>query len=107
MNAKTKTGAGADPSDVADQLAILRDDISALTSTVAELAKLKGVEVSQATKDQIDAAKQTAATQARAAKDQAALLQDQANEFVRTQPATAVGMAAAVGFVIGIMMSRK
>jgi ElaB/YqjD/DUF883 family membrane-anchored ribosome-binding protein len=105
MNTKTKTS--PDPSDVADQMAQLRADISILTSTVTEMAKVKGVEVSQATKDQLEAAKATAATHAQAAKDQAGLLQDQANDFVRTQPATAVGMAAAVGFVIGMLMSRK
>jgi len=105
MNAKTKTN--VEPADVADQMATLRADISALTSTVSELAKLKGSELSDAAKDQIASAKNVAAAQSEAAKQQAAQLQDQANEFVRTQPATAVGMAAALGFVIGMLMTRK
>ncbi|MGJ8616640.1 MAG: DUF883 family protein [Sulfitobacter sp.] len=105
MNAKTKNN--VEPADVADQLATLRADISTLTSTVSDLAKLKGAELSDAAKDQIASAKNVAAAQSEAAKQQAAQLQDQANEFVRTQPATAVGMAAALGFVIGMLMTRK
>lgn len=105
MNTKTKTN--VEPADVADQMATLRADISALTSTVSELAKIKGVELSEAAKGQIASAKSAAVAQSEAAKQQAAQLQDQANEFVRTQPATAVGMAAALGFVIGMLMTRK
>ena len=109
MTSKVKAGIGsnATPADVADQMEILRADISALTSTVSELAQLKGAELSQAAKDQIAAAKKTAATQVDAAKDQALQLQDQANEFARNQPVAALGIAAGLGFLIGMMMTRK
>ncbi|MGJ8628231.1 MAG: DUF883 family protein [Sulfitobacter sp.] len=103
----TKMKSTVDTTDVADQMATLRADISTLTSTVSELAKLKGMEVSDAAKEQIATAKNAASAQADLAKQQAAQLHDQANEFVRTQPATAVGLAAGLGFVIGMLMTRK
>lgn len=106
MNMKTKSS-NTDASDVAEQMAILRADIGALTAAVSDLAVAKGNEVSDVAKQKFASAKDAAAVQANAAKQQAGQLQDQANEFVRTQPATAVGMAAAVGFVIGMLISRK
>ncbi len=106
MSAKANTPTKTDTDDVADQMAALRADISALTETLSELAQGKGIELSDAAKKQLAAANSAAADKADLAKDHAEQLQSQANEFIRTQPATAVGIAAAVGFFIG-MMTRK
>ncbi|MCX7560195.1 DUF883 domain-containing protein [Sulfitobacter sp. F26204] len=107
MNAKTKTNANATPADVAEQMEILRTDIGALTATVSELAQIKGSELSQTAKDQISAVKDSAVHQVDAARKQAMQLHDQADEFARTQPAAALGIAAGLGFLVGMMMSRK
>jgi ElaB/YqjD/DUF883 family membrane-anchored ribosome-binding protein len=86
---------------------ILRADLSTLAATVAELAQSKGADLSQAAKDQIAAARETAANQADVAKEKALHLHDQAHDFARNQPATALGIAAGLGFLIGMMMTRK
>ncbi|MGC1495677.1 MAG: DUF883 domain-containing protein [Sulfitobacter sp.] len=105
--AKGKTMAQTQPSDVTEQMAILRDDIRSLSETIAELAQAKGGEMSQAAKDQIHAARDTANAGVDAAKVQAAQLQGQANDFVRDQPAAALGIAAGLGFLVGMLSTRK
>lgn len=105
--AKEKTMAQAQPSDVTEQMAILRDDIRSLSETITELAQAKGVEMSQAAKDQVASARETANAGVDAAKQQAAQLQGQANDFVRDQPAVALGIAAGLGFLVGMLTTRK
>lgn len=109
MTTKSKVGSGADttPQDIADQMATLRSDIRALSVLVTELAQNKGAELSDAAKEQVSAVKQSALDQAEAAKDQAQQLQDQATAFARDQPATAIGIAAGLGFLVGMLMTRK
>lgn len=109
MATKSKIGGGADTTtqDVADQMATLRADIGALTSLVTELAQNKGADLSDAAKEQVSAVKQSARDHAEAAKDQAQQLQDQATAFARDQPAVALGVAAGLGFLVGMLMTRK
>ena len=39
--------------------------------------------------------------------DQAAAVQGQANDFIKNQPAAALGIAAGLGFLVGLISSRK
>lgn len=95
------------PADVAEQMAILRDDVRSLTETVAQVAQAKGQELTHAANEQLVSARNAANAGLGTAKAQAVHLQDQANDFVRDQPAAALAIAAGLGFLIGLSSGRK
>lgn len=93
--------------DLSEQIATLRNDLGALTQTIADLGRSKGDEAIAAAKSKAYDARDAAAEKAEAARVHALQLQEQANDFVRRQPATALGIAAGLGFLVGFMGSRK
>lgn len=101
------TDRSASAEDVADQIATLRNDVNDLTRLIADLGKSKGDEISEAAQAKVDEMRDSARAHAAAVSDQATALQGQANDFVRNQPATALGIAAGLGFLVGYMGSRK
>jgi ElaB/YqjD/DUF883 family membrane-anchored ribosome-binding protein len=75
--------------DLSKQIDALKNDLSALTQTLADY----GVAKSE--------------TAANAAKDKALEAQLHAEEFIRTQPATSLGLAAGLGFLVGLITARR
>ncbi len=86
--------------DLSTQIAILKDDIAALTGTVSEYGMAKG-------RSAADQAKSAANDMAQSGRAKAAEAQETAEEFIRTQPATALGIAAGVGFLVGLVTARR
>ena len=86
--------------DISVQLAVLKDDIASLTSTMADLTKAKSAEAA-------NQAKSTAQDLANSGRDKALEAQQTAEDFVRTQPAAALGIAAGVGFIAGLFATRR
>ncbi|KZY00002.1 MULTISPECIES: DUF883 family protein [unclassified Sulfitobacter] len=86
--------------DLSSQLEILKKDIAALTNSLGDYGKTKSQEVTRQAKDAVNDA--TTAGRVRALEAQAS-----AEEFIRTQPATALGIAAGVGFLVGIVTARR
>ena len=80
--------------DISVQLAVLKDDIASLTSTMADLTNA-------------NQAKSTAQDLANSGRDKALEAQQTAEDFVRTQPAAALGIAAGVGFIAGLFATRR
>ena len=107
MATATKLNANRDASDLAEQVETLRNDLSALTQTIADLGKQKGEHTIDAAKEKAADVRDRAVDQAEAARCQAMELQGQANDFVRNQPAAALGIAAGIGFLVGFMGTRK
>ena len=106
-NAKTASGTSSSVNghdltinDLSDQIAILKSDIASLTGTLSEYGKAKTTQAAQTAKD----AAADAVTEARV---KALDAQAQAEDFIRTQPATALGIAAGVGFLVGMITSRR
>lgn len=106
---KSVKSAQADSSadDLKLQLSILQDDVAALTKTVGSYGKARGSEARAA-------AEQTAADlKARAeklGKDAEAQLRSgysSAETAVKDNPAAAVGIAAGVGFLVGLLTARR
>lgn len=93
--------------DLAAQIETLRNDLSTLTQTIADMGVASGKRAASAAKEKIDGARDTAADQAETARLHAMELQGKAGDFVRNQPAAAMGIAAGVGFVVGFLGSRK
>ncbi len=86
--------------DLSAQIAILKDDIAALTGSFSEFGK-------STTRDAANQAKAAAHDYADLTKEKAIEAQKSAEDFVRTQPATALGIAAGVGFLIGLIATRR
>jgi len=102
--AKTNTAVNGSSSasieDLSAQIDILKKDLSNLTSALSEYGAAKTDEVAQT-------AKAKAAEVRAASRETAADAQLQAEEFVRTQPATALGLAAGLGFLVGMFTARR
>lgn len=108
-NTTTATTATKEPSvsDLSEQLAILRDDMSALTTTLADLMHSKGQKVTEKAKAKAEAAKSTAQATAEDALDYAVEAQREIEAMVRRNPGTTLAVVAGLGFLFGLMTSRR
>ncbi len=86
--------------DLSDQISVLKNDIASLTSTLSSYGREKSHELTKT-------AKETVSDLSEAGRARALEAQSQAEEFVRTQPGTALGLAAGIGFLVGVVMSRR
>ena len=86
--------------DLSAQIDILKSDIASLTDTVGTYTKSKGHEAAKT-------AKAKAENMAQAGRDKAIEAQLHTEEFVRNQPATALGIAVGIGFLVGIFTARR
>ena len=105
--AMKKLDTNADISDLSAQIETLRADLAGLTQTIADIGKAKGDEAISAAKVKASQARDAVADQAETARIHALELQGQANDFVKNQPAVALGVAAGLGFLVGFLGSRK
>lgn len=105
----TSKASSKEPSveDITQQIEALKKDISGLTSTIADLgrseadralnrAKSKGEDLRQAGEDQMEMMRL-----------RAEVYGQEAGEFIRKQPGTALGLAAALGLVAGMLLSGR
>jgi ElaB/YqjD/DUF883 family membrane-anchored ribosome-binding protein len=93
--------------NLADQMDVLRKDLNALTDIITDLGRAKGEEAIAAAKAKVDGVREKATDTADTARLQAMELQKHADDFMRSNPATALGIAAGIGFLVGFMGSRK
>lgn len=103
--AKTSGADGSD--DLRRQLEALRADLASVTSTLAEIGKHKGDAVAGSLRDGASkifaAGEEKAGQMAHAAGD----IYAEYSEMTRRNPATALGIAAGVGFIVGLLLSRR
>ncbi len=93
--------------DVTKQMAILRDDIANLTATVAEYGKAQGAVMRSTAAHKAAELAETSAATAEAMKATAAKTYSDAEGAVRANPGTAIGIAAGLGFLVGMMTARR
>ena len=93
--------------DVAQQIAALKADVGGLTEALKDLTVERAADVKKSAKDKTDATAEALRTQAAAAGREANRLAERTNEAVQANPATALGIAALVGFAVGFMTSRR
>ncbi len=86
--------------DLSKQISVLKNDIASLTSALGEYGKAKSNEVGRN-------AKATVHELSAAGRDRAVDAQKQAEEFVQTQPTAALGIAAGIGFIVGLITARR
>ena len=93
--------------DLSKQVAVLREDIANLTAVVAEYSKAQGQHLkSMVTSKAADIA-ESGALVARSAKETAKVAYSDAEDAIRSNPSSSVGIAAGLGFLVGFLMSRR
>ncbi len=104
----TKNSAStATTQDLELQLTALKKDISELTSIVGRMGQSKVTQLKSAAAAQVSDVKEKGVESKDAIVAQAEELGTKANDFVVKQPATALAIAAGVGFLMGFMSSKK
>ena len=100
----TKTAANAvdevSMDDLSRQISILKQDVAKLTSTLGAYGQSVYGDAKEGARDR-------ASELHAAGMDKARETQQQAEEFLRTQPATALGIAAGIGFLIGLVTAKR
>jgi ElaB/YqjD/DUF883 family membrane-anchored ribosome-binding protein len=86
--------------DLSAQVSVLKNDIATLTNTLTEYGKERGDSLRRQARD-------TASDLSSAGVARAKDAQAQAEDFVRTQPTAALGIAAGVGFIVGLLTVRR
>lgn len=86
--------------DLSAQIDVLKNDLSTLTQALSEYGMSKSQDAKRA-------AQQTAADLQTAGRDKAREAQAQAEDFVHNQPATSLGLAAGLGFLVGMITARR
>jgi ElaB/YqjD/DUF883 family membrane-anchored ribosome-binding protein len=93
--------------DLSKQVAVLREDIANLTAIVADYSKAQGAQFKSAVESKAADVAATGATAARVAGVTAKVAYSDAEDKVRENPAAAVGIAAGLGFLVGLLTSRR
>ncbi|MEL6466387.1 MAG: DUF883 domain-containing protein [Pseudomonadota bacterium] len=107
-----------DTADVAAQIETIKSDIATLTALIGDVAAKKKDEAASTASSTAARLKASAADQATLAQVRAAEMGDavrtaaedsyaQTEDAIRRQPAMAVGIAASVGFLIGLLATRR
>ncbi|MDW3223574.1 MAG: DUF883 domain-containing protein [Paracoccaceae bacterium] len=116
--AQARTNGKADTADVTAQIDTIKDDIAALTALMSEMAKDKRDEaktqlrktassVKESASDTMDVAQLKAIESGEKLYSEAEAAYHKAEDSVRQQPAMAVGIAAGLGFLVGMMTARR
>lgn len=93
--------------DLSAQIDTLKADIATLTQTLADLGRARGEELSGSLKN--GAAQARAGTEAQIAEAQKQLIAgaETAEDYVRRNPGVALGVAAGVGVLVGLLTARR
>lgn len=94
-------------SDVSKQMAVLRDDIATLTETVAEFGKAQGALLKSTAAEKAEGLADSGAAAAGALKAKAEKTYADTEGAVRANPGAAIGIAAGIGFLCGMMSARR
>ena len=93
--------------DVADQIDTLKADIATLTSLIGELSEAKTKDMRDKAYDAGRKARETAYEKGHEARETAEAYYAEAEETVRRQPMASLGLAAGLGFLVGMMTARR
>jgi ElaB/YqjD/DUF883 family membrane-anchored ribosome-binding protein len=94
-------------SDLAKQIETLQKDLGDLTSLMKDMGEAQAARLSEQAEAKVKELRDKGKHAAHAARDQAEDMHAQANAYIREQPATALGIAAGLGFLVGLLISRR
>ncbi|MCA0995456.1 DUF883 family protein [Alloyangia pacifica] len=109
-NGTTKTPEPSTPSDseaLSEQIKTLRGDVSALAELVGDIGKRRGAEYKAAGEAKAQEMRGKGEDALHEAGMRVAQLENDARGQIQANPFQAIGLAAAVGFLIGYIGSRR
>lgn len=101
-----KANGSPDTADLADQIEQIKQEIAVLTEMFGDLAKSQGAQLRDKASDLADKAQGAGRQLLRGARGQANAIEDELTRQLRERPLTSIAMAAAMGYLVG-MMSRR
>jgi ElaB/YqjD/DUF883 family membrane-anchored ribosome-binding protein len=107
---QAKSNAASPKDDVqqlSEQIAALKHDLSDISHTIAQLGASSRDAASQQVRGAAGHLREKGERGLRSAQQQAEELGHQASDAVRNQPGLAVGVAVAIGFLLGFMSGRR
>ncbi len=93
--------------DLQNELQALKRDIANLGATLGEYGRARGEHLKTAAKDQAEFLRAKGEEGVTYAQQSASSAYHQAEDSVRENPAAAVGIAAAIGFMVGLLAGRR
>lgn len=103
----TRTAVEQSSAELSAQIESLKADVAELTSTLADYGRAQKAQLGAAAEDKYETAKKVGAETAEQAREKARDAYAGAEKAVRANPAASVGIAAGVGFLVGLMTSRR
>lgn len=107
MPQATKNNVTEPNTDVAKQMAVLREDIANLTSAVAQYGKAQGSRLKSHAADTASDIADGVSHAASAVKARAEKTYSDTEDAVRANPGMAIGIAAGLGFLAGMLTARR
>jgi ElaB/YqjD/DUF883 family membrane-anchored ribosome-binding protein len=96
-----------DAADLSDQIAALKNDISAITKTLSEMGAAQRDAAVHNVREKAETLRDEGQRTVEYAQGRAEEMGQQTVDAIRRQPAAAVGVAVAVGFIAGMLTGRK
>ena len=107
MAQSAKSNVSEMSTDVSKQMSVLREDVSNLTELVAEYGRAQGQYAKQEAANTASAIAEAGKDAAQTAQTKAQDTFHNAEEAVRQNPTAAVGIAAGLGFLVGLIAARR
>lgn len=93
--------------DLARQMDALKNDLAKVTETLAEMGRAQGRALAGDLRAGAERARAEGERQAEFLQQRAEEMAMEATDMVRRQPAAAMGAAAGLGFLVGLLTARK
>ncbi|WP_458792839.1 DUF883 family protein [Yoonia sp. MH D7] len=107
MAQSVKSSASELNEDVSAQMAVLREDIANLTAAVGNYGKVQATQLKAVASQKASDVAQSGVETAAAVRRNAEIAYSDAESAVRANPAAAVGIAAGLGFLVGMIATRR
>lgn len=95
------------PEELAAQLETLRRDIAAIADTIQSMGMATGEAAAQGVRARAEAVRDEGAAHLRELQAKVEAAAGEAGQFARRDPAMAMGIAAGIGFLIGLLVARR
>ena len=96
-----------DYQELSEQIKTIRSDIASLTELLGEIGARRKDETVEAARARAEKLRASASEHFSDAQAQASEARDQALEAIRRQPATSIALAVGIGFLAGVLTSRR
>lgn len=93
--------------DLAAQVEALKADIAALTHSLGDYGRTQGAHLAETARESAKSARSSGEAELEHLRSKVNDLSRQAEDFVAHKPGVALGVAAGLGFLAGLVLSRR